>query len=94
MPSDTYEDLTLGASGTTYTAPANGWFYFYSSSISNSILYNTTKSYGLTVIGASGYVNNNLLSVNKNDVVRLTYSTDSGSSFKFYYAVGSESEAS
>jgi hypothetical protein len=25
MPSDTYEDLTLGASGTTYTAPANGW---------------------------------------------------------------------
>ena len=25
MPSSTYEDLTLGASGATYTAPANGW---------------------------------------------------------------------
>ena len=28
MPSGRYIDLTLGASGSTYTAPANGWFYF------------------------------------------------------------------
>ena len=27
MPSSRYIDLTLGASGTTYTAPANGWVY-------------------------------------------------------------------
>ena len=27
MPSDTYVDLTLGSSGDTYYAPANGWFY-------------------------------------------------------------------
>lgn len=27
MPSGKYIDLTLGASGTKYTAPANGWFY-------------------------------------------------------------------
>lgn len=27
MPSGRYIDLTLGASGSTYTAPANGWFY-------------------------------------------------------------------
>ena len=26
MPSSRYIDLTLGASGSTYTAPANGWF--------------------------------------------------------------------
>ena len=26
MPSDRYIDLTLGASGSTYTAPANGYF--------------------------------------------------------------------
>lgn len=26
MPSTKFIDLTLGASGTTYTAPANGWF--------------------------------------------------------------------
>jgi hypothetical protein len=30
MPSDTYDNLTLGASGTTYTAPANGWVLFRS----------------------------------------------------------------
>ena len=27
MPSNKYIDLTLGASGTTYTAPANGYFF-------------------------------------------------------------------
>lgn len=27
MPSSRYIDLTLGASGTTYTAPANGWIF-------------------------------------------------------------------
>ena len=27
MPSDKYMDLTLGASGSKYTAPANGWFF-------------------------------------------------------------------
>lgn len=27
MPSSKYIDLTLGASGSTYTAPANGWFF-------------------------------------------------------------------
>ena len=29
MPSTTYNDLTLGASGATYTAPANGYFYLW-----------------------------------------------------------------
>ena len=28
MPSGKYIDLTVGASGATYAAPANGWFYF------------------------------------------------------------------
>ena len=28
MPSNRYIDLTLGASKTTYTAPANGWYYY------------------------------------------------------------------
>ena len=29
MPSATYDDLTLGASGTTYTAPANGYYFLH-----------------------------------------------------------------
>ena len=27
FPSSRYEDLILGATGTKYTAPANGWFF-------------------------------------------------------------------
>lgn len=34
MPSEKYIDLTLGASGTTYTAPANGWFTILKSATS------------------------------------------------------------
>lgn len=34
MPSDKYIDLTLGASGATYTAPADGWFTMAISGIS------------------------------------------------------------
>lgn len=93
MPSSKYIDLTLGASGSTYTAPANGYFHFYSSSVSNSILVNRTKGYGSTVIGTNGYANHNLLFVNKNDVVNLSYSTSLNSSISFFYANGSESEA-
>lgn len=38
MPSDKYEDITLAASGTKYTAPADGWFYYYiSGGISNTV---------------------------------------------------------
>ena len=36
MPSNRYIDLTLGASGTTYTAPANGWFVVAATSTSTS----------------------------------------------------------
>lgn len=36
MPSDTYVDLTLGASGTTYTAPADGYIYLRRYAASNN----------------------------------------------------------
>ena len=95
MPSNKYIDLTLGASGTTYTAPADGWFYLYSSSVTNTILVLLDGSgYGSTVIGASGYTNKNLLPVKKNTIVQITYGTASGTGIRFIYAQGSESEAS
>ena len=40
FPSDKYINLTLGASGATYTAPADGWVYYYASSTTS----NTTHS--------------------------------------------------
>lgn len=40
MPSDTYVDLTLGASGTTYTAPADGYIYLRRYSTSSNTVTN------------------------------------------------------
>lgn len=39
MPSSKYIDLTLGASGTTYTAPANGWVNMRGSINFNSTIF-------------------------------------------------------
>lgn len=97
MPSDTYDNLTLGASGTTYTAPANGWFCLYRipavgySNIENLTTGFMTESRN-TVNGAGNGV---WAPVRKNDIIKLTY--DGGTNvtqWRFYYAVGSESEAS
>lgn len=99
MPSDTYKDLTLGASGTTYTAPANGYFHIGARQVSG------TQSY-FSIVGLDGamieqpaawggaYVGI-LYPTKKNDVVSVNYNgTYQDIIFRFYYAVGSESEAS
>lgn len=39
MPSGTYDILTLGASGTTYTAPASGYFFLYAQYASGTNTY-------------------------------------------------------
>lgn len=47
MPSSRYIDLTLGASGTSYTAPANGWFRLVkkSTSVGRTIQFNPVELY-------------------------------------------------
>ena len=107
MPSDRYIDLTLGANGTTYTAPANGYFCFNGRDTSNTgtaevVIRNQTRYFG--VAGAntdsarspawSGYI----LPVKKGDIVGLYYIgtlafNNTNWSWRFYYAKGSESEA-
>lgn len=107
MPSNTYKDLTLGASGTAYVAPADGWYWAQSvanlststSSSSYSQLANTTSGTAFTM---HTFQNSNtyttILPVKKGDVVSFSYRNINTSSaafyFRFYYAVGSESEAS
>ena len=52
MPSNTYVDLTLGASGATYTAPANGWFALHYGNTSNPVnlyMYNPVTKLGLYI---------------------------------------------
>ena len=104
MPSDTYTDLTLGASNSTYTAPADGYFVILMNTVNN-----TNMTVGLAAgVGRVGFTtqisaNNNIaggnfggfIPVKKGDTVSVFYQgVTSAFRFRFVYAVGSESEAS
>jgi hypothetical protein len=99
MPSNRYIDLTLGASDSTYTAPADGWFNIAKNL--NDYQYvdfqNTTSNYFVSDSTGGGHSKTARLAIpaKKNYVIRISYnSTGSTAFFRFIYAVGSESEAS
>ena len=95
MPSSKYINLTLGASGSTYTAPANGWVYISKiAGVQNAFcnLLNTTKNIGTIfhVPGASN-VCQGYLPVSKNDIFIVRYNaTGTTSVFRFIYAEGAQ----
>lgn len=99
MPSDTYDNLTLGASGAEYTAPANGYFTIEKEADSAGqyvFLINSTN--GLQIESSATSTGNHLrlsLPAKKGATVQVNYNA-SGTlvMFRFIYAVGSESEAS
>ena len=93
MPSDKYVNLTLGATGSTYPAPANGWFYFKRQSDGSQTtltLQNTAKGYGVEAIAsiASPAV---ILPVAKGDVITVYWINGATSNIlRFYYAEGDQ----
>lgn len=92
MPSDKYIDLTLGASGTTYTAPANGYFYINKEGSLNTYVafWNTTISFGTILPVSSSGNANGYLPCKKGDVVKVSYTaTGTTHEFRFIYAEGS-----
>lgn len=107
LPSSTYETMTVGASGSTYTAPANGWFVAHgigtANGQSNMIFfignYYSTRRYATqyTYSEANTAI---WFPVLKGEIVTLdyyntsfTYSGYSNLGVYFIYAQGSESEA-
>lgn len=90
MPSDKYIDLTLGASGSTYTAPANGWFCVAKRS-GGTNQYLGLISYGLEF---TDYYNSNLVARNfipckKGGNITVNYNmTGNTEYFRFIYAEG------
>ena len=101
MPSNKYIDLTLGASGTTYTAPANGYvnYKLHSKDSSNLsfALWRNHSSNDFYVSGSSDHTSamyGLVLPVTKGELFGVSYSNTNFSTefFRFYYAVGSESE--
>ena len=94
MPSDKYIDLTLGASGSTYTAPADGYF---------GILGISTAAYGhLNIVNLFGWLRFSMqkaqaqqtgggfVPVNKGATVLLEYASMNIEKFRFVYAQGAQ----
>lgn len=93
MPSNRYENLTLGASGASYTAPADGYIYLNKSA--------TAANQSITIINDSNGMRTNdsatgsgiwvatYLPVSKGQPIRITYTTDGTTNvFRFIYANG------
>lgn len=95
MPSDTYEDLVLGSSGTQYTAPADGYVFLSGqSSVGDGIIQLTSGFYNSNNRSYGQYLISVLIPVRKNNIFIPYYDgTLSNVTFRFIYAVGSEWEA-
>lgn len=92
MPSNKYIDITLGASGSTYIAPANGWFALAANATSDGYLSLNANNMEAVDQHAGGL--SVFMPVKKNDTVRVGYG-GAISAFRYFrliYAQGSESE--
>lgn len=95
MPSDSYVDLTLGASGSTYTAPANGYFAFEGHATSSNgwcnifVMNNDTTFYSTTTVGPNvNHGTGSNIPVHKDAIVKLSWANYSMGFFRFIYAQG------
>ena len=90
MPSNKYIDLTLGASNTTYTAPANGWYVVSKKGSSGHYVIFTNDNNGLQTVNVSnGGSSIEYFPAKKGDVIRITYNlTGATDKFRFIYAEG------
>lgn len=98
-PSSTYTSMTLGSTGTTYTAPAAGWYWLQKLSTAAGQYLTVqvfdasgTKKYQLTSQpNSSGYDAELLFPVIEDDYFSVTYSAGGSYVFRFIYAIGAES---
>ncbi|MBR4592126.1 MAG: hypothetical protein IKO35_02850, partial [Elusimicrobiaceae bacterium] len=100
MPSNVYDNLTIGATGDQYTAPADGYFQLNAklSNAGNASVDSTSAAYMSQVCYISSSSNwiRLFLPVQKGTAVKLYYypglSSSVTNTFQFIYAIGSESE--
>lgn len=98
MPSNKYINLTLGASGSQYTAPANGWYNIarrVNAQAQYVDLVNNTTGFFVSMQKDTGGMIRINAPVRKGDILQIDYTAAGGSYdfFRFFYAQGSESEA-
>ena len=95
MPSGRYVDLTLGASGSTYTAPANGWFCFYKNASAGAqrVIVSTTTMRTIWTAVGSGTGVSFIQPVQKGEQMILDVNLGLETQiFRFVYAEGSEND--
>lgn len=94
MPSNKFINLELGASGTSYTAPADGWFHVNGQSTNASEFINMgiadffTQNYST----GSNQQLNLYLPANIGAIMKCYYSIKVNK-LRFYYAIGSEPQS-
>lgn len=98
MPSSKYINLTLGASGTTYTAPANGFVDFIRTcaTVNEFVAMVTISENGVELLhtkstaGSAGNTANIYAPVKKGDSFKIVYTATGTTinSFRFVYAQG------
>ena len=94
FPSNKYIDLVLGANGTTYTAPANGWFYCQATSVGDrqfmrmiNVTYGTDISEATATNTMAGIGCGCILPMKKGEVMRFDYVINA-CWLRFVYAEG------
>lgn len=99
LPSHDYVELTIGAPGSTYTAPANGWYELSGipthSTNNNIVLLNTNTKVATQVQGiTTGYAVAQFIPCTKGNIIEVNYTnysfTAKGRGLRFIYAQGSQ----
>ena len=92
IPSNKYIDLTVGASGTKYTAPANGWFcaYCYMTSTDAYLDMNVQGIYHVRIKDKAWNSTDvaQIIPIKKGNTLSLNHSGVSFYTFRFIYAEG------
>lgn len=95
MPSDRYINLTVGVSGSTYTAPANGWFCCGGGPSTGAGLISFEANKGLYQqihTSSKGEFLGLIRPVSKGDTLTINYRAMNNLFLRFTYAQGSENE--
>ena len=92
MPSNEYTELTVGASGTEYTAQANGYFVVATTATNTQriALINTTNGMISSLAPYYDSVVGVFIPAKKNNVIKLEYTSTTISYFRFIYAEGEQ----
>lgn len=95
-PSTVYQALTVGADGSTYTAPADGYFWLNGASNTSAYarLTNNTTLMWLQDQIDNAYGNLSILfPIAKGETVTLQYGGTTSLALQFFYANGTDWEA-